>query len=48
MMIAGRWDGRISRARIRPRGSALLIEAGFVPYATGSCWTQARRGVVGL
>lgn len=33
-MIAGRCDGRISRARIRHR---VLIEAVFVLYATGSC-----------
>lgn len=36
MMIVGGCNGSSSRVKIRARSSALLLEAIFVPYTTGS------------
>ena len=44
MMIAGKYDGKNSRARIRVRSLVLLLEIVFVIYAAGSGWTQERIG----
>lgn len=46
MMMAGMWGGRSSRDRMRARSSALLLDAGLVPYATGRGWMRARSGMV--
>ena len=48
MMMAGMWGGRSSRDRMRARSSALLLDAGLVPYAAGRGWMRARSGMVAL
>ena len=47
-MMAGMWDSRNSRAMIRVRSSALLLDAGLVPYAARRCCMRARGGMVAL